>query len=154
MGAKWHKAPHSTQWGEGMVVTDVGLSKDSTLTMYCAEEDIPLADELFNIASFSLNQYQNEAMMFRLETATPLYAVLNLTGEVGELCSLLAKGIRDGAKMDHQQNIKKELGDALWSIAAIALDNGFTLEDIAASNINKLSGRKINNTLQGSGDNR
>lgn len=101
-----------------------------------------------------LNEYQSEAMTFRMETATPLYAVLNLAGEVGELHSLMAKAIRDGRKPDYDQNVKKELGDVLWSVAAIALDHGFTLADIANGNIAKLSARKRNNTLSGSGDNR
>jgi NTP pyrophosphatase (non-canonical NTP hydrolase) len=56
--------------------------------------------------------------------------------------------------MDYDQNVKKELGDILWNVAAVALDHGYTLEDIAAGNIVKLSGRKDNNTIQGSGDNR
>lgn len=102
----------------------------------------------------NLNDYQAEAMSFRLETATPLYALLNLAGEVGELNSLLAKSIRDGVKTDHQLNIRKELGDILWSVAAVAIDNGFTLEEVAMGNIAKLSQRKTNNTLQGSGDER
>ena len=101
-----------------------------------------------------LNKYQNDAMAFRMGTASPEYAVLNLAGEVGELNSLLAKAIRDGRKHDHDINIKKELGDILWSVAAIALDNGYTLQDIADGNISKLTGRKINNTISGSGDNR
>lgn len=154
MGAKWHKAPHSTQWGEGMVVTDVALGKDATLTMYCAEEDVPLADELFDLKSLSLDQYQAEAMSFRLESATEQYALLGLSAEVGELHSLVSKAIRDGRKFDYELNIKKELGDVLWNIAAIAADNGYTLSDIGYSNIAKLSSRKSNNTLQGSGDNR
>ena len=102
----------------------------------------------------SFNDYQNEAMSFRMETATALYAVLNLAGEVGELNSLMAKDIRDGRKPDYDMNVKKELGDVLWSIAAIAIDHGFTLQDIADTNITKLSKRKIDNTLTGSGDNR
>lgn len=101
-----------------------------------------------------MNDYQNEAMSFRMETATPLYAVLNLAGEVGELNSLMAKAIRDGRKEDYDINVKKELGDVLWSVAAIAIDHGYTLQDIADANINKLSQRKIYNTLTGSGDNR
>lgn len=104
--------------------------------------------------SYTLNDYQNDAMSFRLESATPEYAVLNLSGEVGELCSLLAKGIRDGRKVDHDLNVKKELGDILWSVAAIAIDNGYTLEDIALANVGKLAARKFNGTLKGSGDNR
>lgn len=101
-----------------------------------------------------MNDYQAEAMSFRLPSANDVYALLGLSGEVGELHSLMAKAVRDGPKVDIQQNIKKELGDVLWFVAAIAADNGWTLEDIANSNIAKLSVRKINNTIQGSGDER
>lgn len=103
---------------------------------------------------YSLNDYQMDAMSVRLESASPLYALLGLAGEVGELYSLEAKAIRDGKKYDHELNVKKELGDALWFLAAIALDNGYSLEDIARANINKLFSRKDRGTLQGSGDNR
>lgn len=102
----------------------------------------------------TLNDYQVEAMSVRLESADSAYAILGLAGEVGEVYSLAAKAIRDGKKFDYDQNIKKELGDVLWFVAAIAADNGFTLEDIAQSNINKLFKRKEDGTLQGSGDNR
>lgn len=102
----------------------------------------------------TLNDYQAEAMSVRLESASRQYAVLGLAGEVGEVYSLEAKAVRDGYQMDFQQNMKKELGDVLWFIAAIAADNGFTLEDIAQSNINKLFSRRDRGTLQGSGDSR
>ena len=105
-----------------------------------------------NIISF--NEYQSEAMSFRLPSASPEYAMLSLSAEVGELHSLVSKGMRDGRKFDHDQNVKKELGDILWNVAAVAMDHGFTLEDVAIANILKLAARKSNNTLQGSGDNR
>ena len=35
-------------------------------------------------------------MSYRLPTATSMYALLNLGGEVGEVLSVVAKGIRDG----------------------------------------------------------
>lgn len=104
--------------------------------------------------NFSLNSYQHDALSFRLPSATPEYALINLPGEVGELCSLKAKAIRDGRNPFHDQDVKKELGDILWFVAAIAADHGFTLENIALSNIMKLSARKEAGTLQGSGDNR
>jgi NTP pyrophosphatase (non-canonical NTP hydrolase) len=107
-----------------------------------------------NYTGLGLNEYQIEAMSFRLPSASPEYAVLGLSAEVGELHSLISKAMRDGRKMDYDQNVKKELGDILWNVAAVALDHGYTLEDIAAGNIVKLSGRKDNNTIQGSGDNR
>ena len=104
--------------------------------------------------SYHLDEYQVQASELRLPSATPDYAVLGLVGEVGELFGLMAKAVRDGRKFDHEQNVKKELGDILWFVSAIAEDNGFTLEEIARSNINKLQDRKSRNVLQGSGDNR
>ena len=103
---------------------------------------------------YTLNDYQVDAMSVRLESADSSYAILGLAGEVGEIYSLAAKAIRDGKKFDYQLNMKKELGDVLWFVAAIAMDNGYTLQDIADANINKLFKRKEDGTLQGSGDNR
>jgi NTP pyrophosphatase (non-canonical NTP hydrolase) len=102
----------------------------------------------------NFNEYQSEASNVRLPSAGPMYALFGLSGEVGELHSLIAKAIRDGRTYSYDQNIKKELGDVLWFIAAIAADHGFTLEEVAQANINKLKDRKDRGTLQGSGDNR
>ena len=102
----------------------------------------------------NLNTYQAEAMSLRLPSADDLYAKFGLVGEVGELFSLLAKARRDGMLFDHDLMIKKELGDVLWFIAAVAMDHGYSLEDVAVGNLTKLYKRKNENTLQGSGDNR
>lgn len=107
-----------------------------------------------SIKSLTLNEYQAKASEVRLPSAGPQYALLGLSGEVGELHSVVAKAIRDGRKFDYDQNVKKELGDVLWFVAAIAADHGFTLEDVAFANIHKLFNRKDRGTLQGSGDNR
>jgi NTP pyrophosphatase (non-canonical NTP hydrolase) len=104
--------------------------------------------------SYTLNDYQSDAESVRLSSANSEYAILGLSGEVGELHSLIAKAIRDGRTYSYDQNIKKELGDVLWFVSAIAADHGFTLEDVAQSNINKLFSRKERGTLQGSGDER
>ena len=96
--------------------------------------------------------YQRKAMSFRLPSANSEYALLNLSGEVGELHSLMAKSIRD-SKLDIEL-VKKELGDILWCLAAVVGDCGFTLEEVARANLTKLQKRQENNTLQGNGDNR
>lgn len=101
-----------------------------------------------------LNEYQIEAMSFRLPSAKQQYARDGLVGEVGELFSLYAKARRDGIPFDFDLNVKKELGDILWFVAAIAADHGYTLEEIGQTNLSKLSARKSNGTLQGSGDHR
>lgn len=95
-------------------------------------------------------------MSYRLPSATPEYALLNLAGEVGELLSKEAKLIRDGAQHWEifREEAKKELGDILWCLTAIAKDYGYSLEEVARCNLDKLSKRKNNNTIQGNGDHR
>ena len=96
-----------------------------------------------------------KAMSFRLPSANSEYALLNLAGEVGELLSLEAKLIRDGASFgDHRTNVRKELGDILWCLTAVADDYNLDLSEIAQTNIDKLTSRKANNTIKGSGDDR
>ncbi len=100
------------------------------------------------------NEYQSFCLSIRMESADEQYAKENLVGEVGELFSLMAKARRDGRKPDFDMNVKKELGDIMWSVAVIAFDNGWTLQDIIDGNYNKLSSRVARGVLQGSGDNR
>lgn len=103
----------------------------------------------------NFSKYQHEAMSFRLPSADDLYALFNLPGEVGELMSAEAKLRRDGGDPErHLDNIKKELGDILWCITAIASDNLMTLQDVAQANIDKLTSRRARNTITGNGDNR
>lgn len=83
--------------------------------------------------------------------------VFGLTNEAGEVAGKLKKVYRDnkgefspGIKFD----IAKELGDTLWYLALTAADIGYTLEEIALMNIQKLADRKERNKIGGSGDHR
>lgn len=100
-----------------------------------------------------LDTYQELAMSTRLPTANRIYSLLMLSGEVGELHGYLAKQIRDGFEID-ETHVKKELGDCLWGIAAIAEDFGLTLSSVADANIVKLNSRQQRGKLNGSGDER
>jgi NTP pyrophosphatase (non-canonical NTP hydrolase) len=102
----------------------------------------------------TLFQYQKQSQKFRLPSANRLYAILNLSGEVGELHSLIAKAERDGPKDDFMVNVEKELGDILWHIAAVCDDYGLKLDRVAAINIDKLTDRAARGVTGGSGDNR
>ena len=101
-----------------------------------------------------MNDYQDQAMSFRLPSANEAYALYGLMGEVGEFYGALAKAIRDEVGAIDAVMVRKELGDILWFVAAVATDFGFDLEDIAQGNIDKLSSRKDRGVIQGSGDNR
>ena len=104
--------------------------------------------------TITMDTYQSKAMTTRLASAGEEYALLGLVGEVGEFFSLIAKAVRDGEQDDYREMAKKELGDILWFIAALAEDHGYTLGEIAEGNLTKLAKRKAAKTLQGSGDNR
>jgi len=83
--------------------------------------------------------------------------VLGLCGESGEVAEKVKKIIRDKeGKLTPQDivDIKKELGDILWYISAVAYVCDIPLEEIAKNNINKLFSRKKRGKLKGSGDSR
>jgi NTP pyrophosphatase (non-canonical NTP hydrolase) len=80
------------------------------------------------------------------------YLSLGLCGESGEYAEKVKKFIRDG--VFDRTLAAKELGDVLWYVTQSAIQLGFTLEDIAWININKLKERQLNNKLQGEGDER
>lgn len=104
--------------------------------------------------SLSLNDYQAQASAFRLESADDVYCRENLVGEVGEYFSLRAKSRRDGKSPEYSIHARKELGDILWQLSQVCADEGFTLEEIAMSNINKLQDRLARKVISGSGDER
>lgn len=83
--------------------------------------------------------------------------VLGLLGESGEFAEKLKKILRDqDAQLSDEDRkaLAKELGDVLWYVAVIANYLDTPLEDIAASNLDKLKSRKARGQLSGSGDNR
>jgi len=103
----------------------------------------------------NFDQYQRSAMTFRLPTADREYALLNLAAEAGEVAGKAAKHRRDGGDVVEYNNaIKKELGDVLWQVAAVAKDHGLMLSQVAEHNLEKLSSRQQRDVIQGSGDNR
>lgn len=65
---------------------------------------------------------------------------MGLAGETGELIDLLKKHIFHRHRLDRQA-AKKELGDILWYVALLAHELGYTLSDVAETNIQKLTAR-------------
>jgi NTP pyrophosphatase (non-canonical NTP hydrolase) len=80
------------------------------------------------------------------------YCALGLTGEAGEVAEKIKKFLRDGVINDEE--VAKEIGDVLWYCANLADELGFTLQEVAVMNANKLYNRKMRGVLQGNGDNR
>lgn len=86
----------------------------------------------------------------RIESLT--YCALGLTGESGEYSEKVKKLIRDGSF--DPEAAAKELGDVLWYLTRSANELGYSLEQIASMNIEKLTSRRDRGVLKGSGDDR
>ena len=70
----------------------------------------------------------------------PLDASAGLAEEAGEVMGLVRKHVFVGHPLDRGRAIA-ELGDALWCIAALACSLGSSLDEVAASNLEKLRAR-------------
>lgn len=110
----------------------------------------------------ALNEYQHKAVATSIYPGKGtfigvVYTALKLNGEAGEVAEKVGKIIRDEGSIltdVRKAELKLELGDVLWYIANQASELGFSLEEIARANMDKLASRKARGTLSGSGDNR
>jgi NTP pyrophosphatase (non-canonical NTP hydrolase) len=118
-----------------------------------------------------LREYQQRAMTTCTESSNNFsYMILNLVGELGEFAGKVAKEIRKGKmtidrnilqmtegnymKVDFDEDLKKEAGDILWELSGLCTVMGWSLEDIAQLNLDKLASRKERGVIVGDGDNR
>lgn len=126
----------------------------------------------------TLNDYQQKAMTTNAESSdNDTYSLFGLIAEVGELADKVAKGVRkelitiddnriyEGRNavvdatttleyVELEDGMKKELGDVLWFVAHFAHRFGWSLEEVAQLNLDKLSDRAKRNVIIGDGDNR
>lgn len=116
-----------------------------------------------------LNEYQRRAMTTCMSSSENFtYMFLNLVGEVGEFASKVAKGVRkQKVRVDENKisvtndslelvtcegELAKEAGDILWQLSGLCSILGWSLEDIAQMNLDKLAARKAIGTIDGNGD--
>ena len=88
-----------------------------------------------------------------LGSSTELYYLaMGIASEAGEVAGKIKKLLRDG-KLDSVA-VMLEVGDVMWYCARLADALGFELEDVMQVNYAKLTRRKDNGTITGSGDQR
>lgn len=117
----------------------------------------------------TLNEYQERAMTTCTDSSRNFaYMFMNLVGEVGEFASKCAKFIRKGKARFRENNqfcpisvdaqeredLRKEIGDCLWQISGLCSVMGWTLEEVAQENLDKLADRQKRDVIVGEGDNR
>lgn len=122
-----------------------------------------------------LKEYQERAMATSTQSSDNFtYMFAGLVAEVGEIADKVAKAKRKdiitirndelSAFSDDEDNIVKtigvgydiayEIGDVLWFVAGLANNLGYTLEEIAQMNLEKLKDRQKRGVIIGEGDNR
>lgn len=105
-----------------------------------------------------LNKYQQlaaEAAFYEHDDVS--YCALGITGEAGEIADHVKKMLRDDYGIiteERKEHLKKELGDVLWYLARMAGKLGYSMDEIAQTNLDKIHDRVKRNTQHGSGDNR
>lgn len=106
----------------------------------------------------TLNDYQIEALKTSIPSCESYtYLALALCGESGEVAEKVKKVLRDKNGQFYAPDltaIALELGDVLWYLSVMAKRLGFTLEEIATLNLEKIKSRTDRGTLHGSGDSR
>ena len=102
----------------------------------------------------NIKDYQDKAAYFIKDSikGDNCYFTLGLCGEAGEVAEKIKKSLRDGT-LD-LENLKAEIGDVLWYVAALSGSFGFSLDEIAEKNLDKLRSRLSRGKIEGSGDNR
>ena len=109
--------------------------------------------------SMTINEYQDKAVDTAIYGAgyNVIYPTLGLAGEAGEVADKVKKVLRDNVGIftdEKRLEITKEIGDVLWYVAALSRDLGYTLDEIAQWNLDKLADRKARGVITGDGDNR
>lgn len=81
-----------------------------------------------------------------------MYLTLGLNGEAGEIAEKVKKWFRDGEI--NKVALAKELGDVYWYVSMLCSAFDVDASDVLDKNIDKLSRRKHEGKLHGSGDDR
>jgi len=124
-----------------------------------------LVEELFDdTKEMTLEAYQDKAAEYIFYKGALLYPTLGLNGEAGEVAekvkklhlddemNFLTEDFPDQLDPEDAFELALELGDVLFYLAACAGDIGYSLEEVAELNIEKLKDRKERGKLAGSGD--
>lgn len=92
----------------------------------------------------TLNEYQqfagNTANRNLDEKLNVAVLALGLTGEAGEVADHIKKHVGHDHELD-KDKVLKELGDSLWYVAVLSNALGFTLQEVAQHNVDKLTKR-------------
>lgn len=92
-----------------------------------------------DLSSYIKNASRTDAEM-ETKQLHDIHMVMGISTEAGELLDVFKKNLAYKKEIDWV-NVKEEIGDLMWYIANFCKSNGFELEQIMETNIEKLSAR-------------
>ena len=111
----------------------------------CWNREIPGTED--DECKMTLNEYQQLALRTEagmLKNYPRIFnGLMGLNGEAGECIDILKKHLFHGHELEREK-LSRELGDVLWYVAQSADALGYTLEEIAQMNVDKLAARYPN----------
>lgn len=105
-----------------------------------------------------VNNYTNESDLAQMSNMLSIYSIAakHIRKEPEDFTSRGMVKIfgkhEDNLKTD--KDLQKEAGDILWQLVGLCSVMGWSLEDIAQMNLDKLASRKERGQIDGEGDNR
>lgn len=76
---KWHQAPVKTSWGDEMVVADLAIDKDHTVSVYCEHDQTAKVEAMFNPLQQEENNEPIQKQIIKLKTVDePCNQVMSL----------------------------------------------------------------------------
>ena len=127
------------------------------------DDYVPTLHKTYRNMEMTLNEYQDKCNRQDGSVMYPShgeknnesigYCVLALSGEAGEIANKMKKVLRGDKPVDREA-FKKELGGVLWYASMLAIELGYTLEEVAQGNLDTINSRLERGTLRGDGDNR
>lgn len=108
------------------------------------------------------DEYQNTSLRTwnpppRDKVMNIMYLTLGVVGEAGEVAEKVKKVLRNDLGVfseEKKQELKKEIGDVIWYLSTLSHELGFSFDDVAKTNIDKLTSRLERNVISSEGDNR
>jgi len=136
-----------------LIVSLYHIRRSWSQRLDCYNDDMQISD--YSTQAISTDLYDKEGQA--IDSHAMLEKVLGLVGEAGEVAEKFKKILRDKngqATPEDKKELAKELGDILWYINSVGIYLGFSLEEIAQNNLDKVLSRRERGVTQGSGDNR
>lgn len=139
----------------------LGIADECGELSSCAtEEDLKEAGDVLWYAARYATRVLGVNFSAVVEDALSDATIVNINRDVGAICGVEKKRIRDGASWDGQKSAEKvkvsytALVNVVRWVNNIVTARGHSLEDAIQLNIQKLSARLDAGTIKGDGDNR